>query len=229
MSMYPISGIEAIPLRRVLDMHHLKTSGIYCIVSPTGKKYFGQSVNMHRRIRAYLYKNCPCQKVLYNSLVKHGSESHHFCVVEFCKPEELDSVERYYISLYGTTNELNLTNGGKKFKHAAASCAAISKNSKGIPRNIGLKHSAEVRRRMAEAKKRLTVHPNSLQALAESRHRAFASSAIAQSRKVTLAKDGVNTEFASRLSAAAFLGTYRENIFRSHRDGKLIKGYKIVL
>jgi group I intron endonuclease len=227
--MFPISGIEAIPLRRVLDMHHLKTSGVYCIMSPTGKKYIGQSRNMHRRIRAYLYNNCHCQKALYNSLIKHGSEQHYFCVIEFCKPDKMNDIEQFYIGMYSTTKELNITTGGKNFHHSMESRQSMSRNQKNVVRNIGMKHSPEVRRRMSEAKKRIPLHPNSLNALAESRSRAFAASAIAQSKEVFLIKDMVVLEFASRLSAAEYLGTYRENIYRSHVVGKLINGYKIVL
>lgn len=228
--MFPINGIEAIPLRKVLDMPHLKTSGIYCIVSPSGKKYIGQSVNIQRRIRSYLYSNCPCQKALYGSLRKHGSEEHKFCVLEFCKPEELNNTEAYYIRLYGTQNELNLTDGGKNFHHSIESRKAQSEKKKGgIAKNKGVKYSKEVRERMAKGKLGLTIHQNSLNALREASQKAKAGAAKAQSKEVVLIKDVNIFEFPSRQDAAIFLGVYREKIFRSYRDRKNINGYKIIL
>lgn len=51
--------------------------GIYKITSPTGKIYIGQSVNIEKRWNSY-YKNLSCkeQRIIYNSLKKHGFENY---------------------------------------------------------------------------------------------------------------------------------------------------------
>lgn len=117
MSMFPIKGIKALPLEMVRTMPHLKTSGVYCIVSPTHKKYFGKSKNIYKRILQYLNGHSKGQRRLYHSFNCHGIDKHYFCVVEFCKIEELNAIESYYIKFYGThKGELNLTTGGEGYE-----------------------------------------------------------------------------------------------------------------
>lgn len=79
--------------------------GIYKITSPTNKVYIGQSVNIKNRISKYKNANCKTQTILYNSIIKHGWESHVFEILCECKIEELNELERYYQDLYSVITD----------------------------------------------------------------------------------------------------------------------------
>jgi group I intron endonuclease len=79
--------------------------GIYKIVSPTGKIYIGQSINIHQRWKFYSFYNCKNQTQLYNSLKKYSFKSHIKDIIEECSIEQLNEKEiywkQYYLNLYG--------------------------------------------------------------------------------------------------------------------------------
>lgn len=52
------------------------SSGVYKIISPTGKIYVGQSVNLKKRKKCYELLHCKYQPKIYRSLIKHGWENH---------------------------------------------------------------------------------------------------------------------------------------------------------
>jgi group I intron endonuclease len=70
--------------------------GIYRIISPTGKIYIGQSVNIEKRWKVYKRLNCKNQIKLYNSLKKHGYDNHIFEIIERCSLEVLNIRETYW-------------------------------------------------------------------------------------------------------------------------------------
>jgi group I intron endonuclease len=72
------------------------TVGIYKIISPTGKIYIGQSVNIENRWKSYKRLNCKGQIKLYNSLKKYGSDNHIFEVIEICSLKFLNMKETYW-------------------------------------------------------------------------------------------------------------------------------------
>lgn len=73
------------------------TSGIYKITSPTEKIYVGEAINLRIRCSYYLTPNrIKKQRAIYNSLIKHGVESHIIEILELCSPEKLLERERYY-------------------------------------------------------------------------------------------------------------------------------------
>jgi len=77
-----------------------KICGIYKIISPTGRIYIGQGVNIRKRFRDYKNLHCKLQIRLYNSIVKHGWEKHIFEIIEECKKEDLNCKERYWQDFY---------------------------------------------------------------------------------------------------------------------------------
>jgi group I intron endonuclease len=98
---------------------------IYCITSPSGKKYIGQCVKklssgkkwgyMNRwkdHIRDSIGKNY-C-RLLNNAIKKYGIESFKVEIIKECYISELNYYEEYYISLFNsmTPNGYNLTSGG---------------------------------------------------------------------------------------------------------------------
>ena len=46
--------------------------GIYRLISPKGKSYIGQSVNLEKRILAYARHDCTFQTKIYNAICKYG-------------------------------------------------------------------------------------------------------------------------------------------------------------
>lgn len=99
--------------------------GIYKIENLiNGKKYIGQSVDVHARLLDHKRVNeRPLSTVqhkypLYRALKKYGLENFSYELIEECKKEELDDKEIYWIAYYHTyindpqCNGYNLTMGG---------------------------------------------------------------------------------------------------------------------
>jgi group I intron endonuclease len=120
--------------------------GIYKITSPTKKIYIGQSVDIEKRWWNYRGLNCKAQTRLYRSLKKHGIKKHKFEILQECKREELNDLEKYYVDLYQCFNSkygLNLLDGGG----SKATC------------------SDETKKKISNANKNRPPHPNSIKNL----------------------------------------------------------------
>lgn len=148
-------------------------SGIYKIVSPNGKIYIGQSVNLKVRLKRYKNKDCKTQSKLFNSFIKHGVNSHIFEIIEYCKIEYLNERERYWQDFYNSTIEglncrltktndksgsiseetrrkLSILNKGKILSKETKNKMSLSK--KGIKNyNKGKKLSKNIRLKMSKA------------------------------------------------------------------------------
>jgi group I intron endonuclease len=98
---------------------------IYCLTSPSGKKYIGQCVKhlssgkkwgyinrWKEHIRDSKTKNY-C-RLLNNAITKYGHDNFIVELIAECDISELNNMESYYISLYNTLtpNGYNLTTGG---------------------------------------------------------------------------------------------------------------------
>ncbi len=93
----------------------MKICGIYKIVSPSGRIYIGQSIDIKRRIKSYKSANCIEQTFLYNSIKKYGWENHDFSIIIECERDELNFLEKKYIAEFNSFNSdigLNLREGG---------------------------------------------------------------------------------------------------------------------
>ena len=89
-----------------------KTSGIYLIVNPNGKKYVGQSKNLRKRYRDYLQKSwlkSPKNKSkIKHSFAKYGFENHFFEILEELDIQLLAEREDRWITVLDTLkNGLN--------------------------------------------------------------------------------------------------------------------------
>jgi group I intron endonuclease len=82
----------------------MNKSGIYKIISPTGKIYIGQSINIEKRWEGHKRYNGIGPK-LKNSYDKYGFENHMKEIIEECNIEQLNIREifwkEYYINIYG--------------------------------------------------------------------------------------------------------------------------------
>lgn len=116
---------------------------IYKITSPSGKIYIGKTINIINRKSSYKGLHCKKQRILYNSLLKHGWENHSFEILleGNYTNDELSKFEIYYIILYNSFVKwndfgMNLTLGGD-------GCPLIS-------------HSDETKKKISETKKNQT-------------------------------------------------------------------------
>jgi len=73
-----------------------KIIGIYKIISPTGKVYIGQSVDIKKRIGIYKNGWTHSQPKLHRSFGKHGFINHIFEIIEECSIDLLDGKETFY-------------------------------------------------------------------------------------------------------------------------------------
>lgn len=99
---------------------------IYCLTSPSGKKYVGQCVKYLSNGKKWGYLNRwkdhlreiksgkNFSRALNNSIKKYGSENFKIELLKECLVDELNYFETYYIKELNTLspNGYNLTNGG---------------------------------------------------------------------------------------------------------------------
>jgi group I intron endonuclease len=85
-----------------------KIIGIYKIISPTGRIYVGQSVNINKRFSDYKYKDVINQVRLCASFNKYGVDAHIFEIIEECEFELLNIRERYWQDHYNVLSRKGL-------------------------------------------------------------------------------------------------------------------------
>ncbi len=93
-----------------------RSSGIYRITSPNGMIYIGQSIDLNKRFKRYLYISATKgMRKIYNSFLKYGIENHTFCVIKYCDKSELDLLEKTIIKENNSVlNGLNCRSGGNE-------------------------------------------------------------------------------------------------------------------
>ena len=108
--------------------------GIYKITNPKGKVYIGQSVHIRARWLRYKKLHCKDQRLIYNSLVKYGVNSHNFEILEECSRELCNEREIYYIELYSSQDRacgLNIRAGGdNRSKFSKSTSELMTKNAR---------------------------------------------------------------------------------------------------
>jgi len=134
---------------------------IYCLTSPSGKKYIGQAVKKLKNgkkwgyinrwkdhIRDSKYKNC-C-RLLNNAINKYGYESFNVELIKECAIDELNMYEKQYILEYNTLspNGYNLTTGGISFIQTAET--QMLKRISMIGKNKGKVYPKRSRKRIEE-------------------------------------------------------------------------------
>ena len=152
-----------------------KICGIYKIISPTGRVYIGQSVNIINRFNDYknVRKRIKGQVLLYNSIIKYGWESHTFEIIEECLEEDLNCRERYWQDFYDVLNgglNLRLTECGElKYRHSEDVKSKISNSMRGKHSGSknpmfgkkpwqGRKHSEYTKNKLSKIKKKEVVN-----------------------------------------------------------------------
>lgn len=130
--------------------------GIYCITNKiNGKKYFGQSIDIERRKKAYFNKGDFPNDHLKNAFNKYGKENFKFEIIKCCKEKYLDRFEKLYIRVHDTMNPnkgYNKESGGNLNKHLSNEVREkISKSISGENNPMyKQKHTPEARKKMSE-------------------------------------------------------------------------------
>jgi len=91
--------------------------GIYKITNPLNEVYIGQSVDID--IRIYNHSKRSSNKLLRESIEKHGWSNHKIEILCECEESELNQKETEYIKAYiikgnVLNNHLHTTNSGRK-------------------------------------------------------------------------------------------------------------------
>ena len=141
---------------------------------PNDKVYIGQTGNIKDRMSRYKSCQCKQQIKLYNALKKYSLANCLIIILTVCNDDETDTLERNYISMYNSVNDLcgyNLESGGCKYKTLSKetrdkmSKAAIARcyiplsedACKKISNTLkGIKRSEETRHKMSIAKKNMS-------------------------------------------------------------------------
>lgn len=96
-----------------------ETGYIYKITSPTGRIYVGKTTSLNNRITAYRNLNLGIrkQKMIYNSIMKYGWNSHKFEVlaevpIDVLSEKEKQMIQEFNSYHYNNPNGMNLTLGG---------------------------------------------------------------------------------------------------------------------
>jgi len=134
---------------------------IYKITSPKNHVYIGITSHLYGRMEAY--RNCDKrlqkQTLVYNSIRKHGYESHRIEVIDefvgdlrYARDKEIFWVGYYKSNRckYPEQNGLNLTDGGDGTRGYKLTEEQLKKHKL---KNIGRKASDETKRKMSESQK----------------------------------------------------------------------------
>ena len=131
---------------------------IYCITSPSNKKYIGQCVKKLSSGKNWGYisrwkehirdsKDRNYCRLLNSAIKKYKPENFKLEILKECIIEELDYFEKYYIENYNTMtpNGYNLTSGGgvTRYSEETNKLKSISM----IGKNLGKRHSKRTRKR----------------------------------------------------------------------------------
>ena len=125
--------------------------GIYKIVSPKGKIYIGESIDILKRWNQYKNGHCQKQWKLERSIKKYGWDSHLLEVLEECEIFELKERERYYQLKYNSIVEgLNLKLTGIEDIKTLDSLEVKQNRSKG---QLGRKQTEETKQKLSLIRK----------------------------------------------------------------------------
>lgn len=131
---------------------------IYCITSPSNKKYIGQCVKKLSNGKNWGYisrwkehirdsKDRNYCRLLNSAIKKYKPENFKLEILKECIIEELDYFEKYYIEIYNTMtpNGYNLTSGGgvTRYSEETNKLKSISM----IGKNLGKRHPKRIRKR----------------------------------------------------------------------------------
>jgi len=129
----------------------MTTGVIYCLKSPSGKRYVGQSWNFEKRLNYYKsVDSCKGQQKIYYALKKYGFDSFDVEILDYCfEQDQMDDAECYWITFYDTINNgYNIREGGSRGQWSDEMRLLISERTKAAMKIH--KHSPETIQRIAD-------------------------------------------------------------------------------
>ncbi len=201
-------------------------TGIYCLTSPSGKSYIGQSVNIEKRLSVYRLLFCKGQRKLYNALLKHGFDSFDVKVLEECDRTDLSSREVFWINFLDTVaTGYNLKEGGHNGIYSEESKARMSKATKG-------RKLTEVQRKkmsLARTGKRLSATTRDNMRVASKNMPLETKKAMAELRRERNPKWGIQPSTPGKFKVMFNVDhkTYYKGKFESYESAKLWRDTKI--
>jgi len=196
----------------------MKQIGIYKITNPEGQVYIGQSKDLDKRYKNYLWGDWEKNRNLKRSVEKHGWDKHFFEIIIECEIFKLSELECYYISIYKTNvGVLNLSSGGSNPKYSNE-----TKNLMSIQRK-GVKPTLE-----ALEKRRIGREKNRDKFLTAMRNPELLKKKSELSSKSILIIDGVkHSFFDSVIEASRYFNIHKSSLARYARGERLHKHLKI--
>lgn len=117
--------------------------GIYCVTSPSGKVYVGQSWHLSYRIKGYRKHKrgtVGYQRRLSYSFNKYGVESHTFEIIYRCteraSQHKLNCLEQFFMDWYRSAGIqlLNIREAGSQGRLAKETILLIAASQRGKPK-----------------------------------------------------------------------------------------------
>lgn len=111
---------------------------VYCLISPSGKRYIGQTWNITKRLYYYQSISSNSQQKIYNAIKKYGFENFEVEILDFCfNQEEMDDSEIYWIKFYNSIiSGYNIRGGGSRGRWSDDMKKLISEKTK-----LGMKNN----------------------------------------------------------------------------------------
>jgi group I intron endonuclease len=136
-------------------MAEQKLIGIYCLTSPDGKVYVGQSTDLRARYGSFFYyrkTKTNSYRGLEEAVSKYPRKQWRHEILQYCSKEELDELEEFWIK------ELDATNPERGYNKELG--------GRGCPKP---KRTEEARERMSKAHKGKVLSEETKRKLSESK------------------------------------------------------------
>jgi len=205
---------------------------IYKIISPSGRIYIGQTINLKQRLSRYKGKHCKTQTKLYRSIEKYGWESHIFEVIEECFVELLEEREIFWIKEYNSfIFGLNCNEGGIGIKNIGHTDEAKKKMSEAAKGRVV---SDETKKKMSESHKGITFSEETKKKISESNKGKIISdetkqklSAAQTNKKYTMEAKNKMSESAKKRKRSKVSEETKLKISESHKNKKVSEKTKL--
>lgn len=133
---------------------------IYCLTSPSNKKYIGQTTrSVEQRVEEHV-KSSQC-RILANAIKKYGIKQFKIEVLQEADDQQLDVLEKHFISLMNTMypNGYNIRSGGSNGRHCEESREKMRQSKLGANNhNYGKPRTEETKKNISLSKQKENHH-----------------------------------------------------------------------
>lgn len=210
---------------------------IYMLISPSGKKYIGQTINLKNRMQKYAYNDSRGQVAIYRAIKKYGWENFDVDILLEVKRKDkvreiLNIFEYAFIKKFNTVYPYgyNLTTGGDHSELSAHSKEKIRLANLGRKQTDAAKRNMSISGLNMDINKREKIN-NAIRSMSlEARERINTASRISKSVKIhQYSIDGVLLNTYNSIKEASIatgiLTTGIGVVLRCHRNRETAGGY----